>query len=82
MINRLYDIFEDLIIARYAKEKLEQLESVNAQLDILRSQTRLLLDFKLIATRRYEYAIKLINDIGIELGGWIKQQSKRKQFQY
>ena len=57
-------------------------ESVNVQLDILRSQTRLLLDFKLIAVRRYEYAIKSINDIGVELGGWMKQQSKRKQFQY
>lgn len=82
MINRLYDISEGLIVARYAKEKLERLQSVNVQLDILRSQTRLLLDFRLIAVRRYEYAIKSINDIGVELGGWMKQQSKRKQFQY
>jgi len=76
MINRLYDILEDLTIARYAKEKLERLKSVNTQLDILRSQTRLLLDFQLVAIRRYEYAIKLINEIGIELGGWIKQQCR------
>ncbi len=82
MINRLYDILEDLIIARYAKEKLARLESINSQLDILRSQTRLLLDFKLVAIRRYEYAIKLINEVGMELGGWIKQQGKRKQPQY
>ncbi|MDJ0797257.1 MAG: diversity-generating retroelement protein Avd [Calothrix sp. MO_167.B12] len=76
MINILYDILEDLIVARYAKEKLTKLESVNTQLDILRYQTRLLLDFRLIAVRRYEYAIKLINEIGMELGGWIKQQTK------
>ncbi len=45
MTNKLYDLLEILIIARYAKQKLAQLESLNSQLDILRYQTRLLLDF-------------------------------------
>jgi hypothetical protein len=27
-----------------------------------------------MATDRYEYVGKLINEIGVELGGWIKQQ--------
>ena len=76
MISGLYDILDDLIIARYGKEKRTRLESVNNKLDILRYQTRLLLDFQLIAASRYEYAIKLIKEIGMELGGWIKQQSK------
>ena len=44
----LYDLLEQLIVARYAKEKLTQLESLNSRLDILRYQTRLLLDFELI----------------------------------
>ena len=79
MINRLYNILEDLNIARYAKEKLAKLQSVNTQLDILRYQTRLLLDFQLIVTRRYEYAIKLIDEIGIELGGWIKNSKVKIQ---
>ena len=73
MTNKLYDLLENLIIARYAKNKLTRLESLNTQLDILRYQTRLLLDFQLIAVHRYEYAIKLINEIGMELGGWIKR---------
>ncbi len=68
MIAGLYDLLEGLIIARYAKEKLAQLESLNAKLDILRHQTRLLLDFELIKEQRYEYAGQLINDIGNELG--------------
>jgi hypothetical protein len=77
MINGLYDLLEGLIVARYAKEKLTQLESLNTHLDILRYQTRLLLDFQLIPVQRYEYAAKSINEIGMELGGWIKQQSQR-----
>jgi hypothetical protein len=79
MINKLYDLLESLIAARYANEKLAQLESMGTQLDILRHQTRLLLDFQLIPVHRYEYAGKSINEIGMELGGWIKQQNKRQQ---
>ncbi|MBR8838274.1 MAG: diversity-generating retroelement protein Avd [Stigonema ocellatum SAG 48.90 = DSM 106950] len=75
MINGLYNFFDGLVDARYNnKEKLAKLEPLNSQLDILRYQTRLLLDFKLIPIHRYEYAGKLINEIGMELGGWIKQQ--------
>lgn len=76
IINRLYNLLEGLIVVRYAKQKLDKLQLLNEQLEILRYQTRLLLDFKLVAVHRYEFAGKLINEIGIELGGWIKQQNK------
>ncbi len=42
MINELYSLLEGLIIARYQKEKLTQLELLQSKLDILRYQTRLL----------------------------------------
>lgn len=76
MIDRLYSLLENLIIIHYDREKLRKLESVNTQLDILRYQTRLLYDFQLIASHRYKYAAKLINQIGIELVDWIKQSNK------
>jgi hypothetical protein len=76
MIKSLYELLDGLIIARYAKEKLTKLEVLNSQLDILRYQTRLLLDFQLVPVHRYEYAGKSIDDIGRELGGWIKEQNK------
>jgi hypothetical protein len=77
IVNRLYDLLEGLIQARYAQDKLPQLQALNDQLDILRHQTRLLLDFNLIGANRYEYAGQLLNDIGTDLGGWIKHQRKR-----
>lgn len=77
MIAGLYNLLEGLVNARYAPEKLTQLKSLNGQLAVLRYQTRLLFDFNLIAVHRYEYAGELINEIGLELGSWIKQQSKR-----
>jgi 23S rRNA-intervening sequence protein len=77
VIAELYTLLEGLIKARYSPDKLNQLKSMNTQLDILRHQTRLLLDFELIKAERYEYAAKLLNEVGIDLGGWIKQQAKR-----
>lgn len=76
---RLYEVLEELIIARYAREKVRRLESVNGKLDVLRYQSRLLLDFQLIEAKRYAHAAKLINEIGSELGGWLKQQKRQKK---
>lgn len=74
MITGLYDLLEGLIQARYSQNKLLQLETLNSRLDILRHQIRLLLDFQLIEIQRYEHVGKLLNAIGTDLGGWIKQQ--------
>ena len=76
--NQMYEILEELIVAKYEKEKWMRLEKLNAKLDILRYHTKLLLDFKLIDGKRFYYASILINEIGIELGGWIKHQDKIK----
>jgi hypothetical protein len=77
IITGLYDLLEGLIIARYSQNKLVELGNLNTKLDIIRYQTRLLLDFDLIKTEHYEYVQKLINEIGIDLGGWIKQQKQK-----
>jgi hypothetical protein len=77
IITGLYDFLEGLIIARYAREKLSTLENLNSQLDILRYQTRLLFDFGLISKGRYQYVGQCLNEIGINLGGWIKQQRQK-----
>jgi hypothetical protein len=77
IITRLYDLLDGLIIAKYASQKLAILEPLNSQLDILRHQTRLLLDFEKISVKRYEYIGNRLNEIGVELGGWIKQQRNK-----
>jgi len=76
IIAGLYDLLEGLVAARYARERVRRLETLNGKLDVLRYQSRLLLDFRLIEAKRYQHAAHLINEIGIELGGWLKQQRK------
>lgn len=78
IVAGLYDLLENLIQARYESNKLLRLESLNSQLDILRHQTRLLLDFELVSIERYEFAGQHLNLIGNELGGWIKHQRQRQ----
>jgi hypothetical protein len=74
--NQLYDLLEGLVNARYARQKLNLLETINNKLDLLRYQTRLLHDFDLISINRYEYISQEIAKIGTELGAWIKQQKR------
>lgn len=74
MIKQLYELLEGLLKARYTKNKLNQLADLNTKLDLLRYQTRLLYDFDLISVKRYQYINQQLQGIGVELGGWIKQQ--------
>ncbi len=78
MIESLYALLEELIAARYAKEKLTQLEASNVRLEKLRYQTKLLLDFQQMDGRRFQHVAKLMNEIGTNLGGWIKQQKQNE----
>ncbi len=77
IVSGLYDLLDGLITVRYASEKLTGLQAMNTRLDILRHQTRLLLEFKLLSVRRYEYVGRQINAIGVDLGSWVKQQKAR-----
>jgi len=78
IITRLYDFLEELVTLRYAKEKIARLEQLNNSLDVLRYQTKLLLDFQLMSPQRYEYATKQLNSVGRELGSWLKQQRQKQ----
>lgn len=74
LTNGLYDVLDQLLLARYESNKLPRLEAINGKLDILRYQTRLLKDLQLIDARRFGHAAGLIDEIGRGLGGWIRQQ--------
>ncbi|WP_353259525.1 diversity-generating retroelement protein Avd [Prochlorothrix hollandica] len=69
MVSELYGLLESLIAVRYQQQKVPQLKALNVRLDLLRYQTRLLLDFELVSIDRYRYASEQINGVGIDLGG-------------
>jgi hypothetical protein len=80
LLNRLYDILEDLIRAKYARhEKGELLERVNTGLEIVRFYQRMLYADKLWDKKRLEYAAKSVNEIGRMLGSWLVHVKGRNE---
>ncbi len=74
IILKLYDLLENLIKAKYSRNKVNLLEEINLNLDLMRYQTQLLLDFELIGNQSFEEITRSINEIGVELRNWINQQ--------
>jgi hypothetical protein len=60
--------------ARFAKDKCALLEALSRELDALRLLARLSVRLECIRGRQYEYAAKQIDEIGRQVGGWLKQQ--------
>ena len=72
LLNRLYDVLEDLIKAKYrSRNKLELLEQANVGLEIVRFYQRLILSDNLWDRKRYQFASKSVNEVGILLGKWV-----------
>ncbi len=70
------DIVEDLVEARYTKNKQEHLRHANLRLEKLRVLLRLSHKMRYLDYKRYEYAMRQINEVGKMLGGWMKQQTQ------
>ncbi|MEB3300379.1 MAG: diversity-generating retroelement protein Avd [Cyanobacteriota bacterium] len=77
IISNLYAVLETLVAARWSRDKIPLLEPAAARLDLLRIQTRLLHDFQLIDTRRYEHASRLLEAVARQLSGWLQQQRRQ-----
>lgn len=71
------DTLELLLESVYSRDKLPLLQKSNVQLEKTRYYVRLCKDLKLIGLDRYEVISKKINEIGIQLGGWVKQQRSK-----
>ncbi|MCX7048137.1 MAG: diversity-generating retroelement protein Avd [Candidatus Sumerlaeota bacterium] len=72
----LYDLLEGLIMARYDPNRVAILQRLNARLDVLRFQTRLCVDMKLMTLHRHEFASRAMIEIGQQIGSWLKQQQR------
>lgn len=72
--QNLFEMLDELIAAKFESSKIVRLAGINVKLDVLRFQTRMLVDFDLIDGRKFTFVSSRINEIGVELGGWIKQQ--------
>lgn len=75
--NLALDIVEDLVEARYSRDKQSLLKRVNLRLEKLRVLLRLCHQLQYLPHQGYEHAARELNQVGRMLGGWIKQQEGR-----
>ena len=79
LLNKLYDIMELLLIARYEKNNRQKvLKEANIKLEMSRMYQRLIIDEKLWNLSRFEFASKSINEVGALIGSWIKNINQDK----
>ena len=69
------DVLEALIEATYTRERTQRtqhLRRANLGIEKLRFLLRLAADLKLLDRRRYEHAVRTLDDTGRLVGGWMK----------
>ncbi len=64
------DVVEDIVEARYSRDKRPILSRANLRLEKLRVLLRLCHTMGYLPHARYEHAMRTLNDIGRMLGGW------------
>jgi hypothetical protein len=68
------DVLENLIEAYYRKEKLANLRAANIGLEKLRHLLQISTEMRFLSFDQLEYATRSLNQIGSQIGGWIRQQ--------
>jgi 23S rRNA-intervening sequence protein len=74
--RNLYGLLEILIRSKYARNKAKLLEEANLALEVLRFQMRLAKDLQCLKVNSYSHASKSIDDIGRQIGGWLRSRAE------
>ncbi len=75
----LLDTMDLVIEAIYTKNRAPFLKKANLKIEKLRHLIRLASDLKYIGISKYEYISKCLNEIGSEIGGWLKYQTAKDE---
>ena len=73
MERQLYNILENLIRAKYTRDRKPILDRVNVDLEVLRFQVRLAKDLHCLPVKSYGLAAEQLVDVGRQVGGWHRQ---------
>jgi hypothetical protein len=78
LLNRLenlaLDFLQDLVEARYTRDRTATLRRMNLRLEQLRVLLRLCHDRRLLTPEGYEYGARMLLEAGRMVGGWIRSR--------
>jgi hypothetical protein len=78
IVENSLTILELLIHASYSRHKVQQLDEANMRLERLRFLLRLCRDLGPLSNKGYEHVMKMMTELGNQVGGWRKQASEKK----
>lgn len=70
----LLRVLEALVEAAYSREKRTALTAANRTLEIERHLWRLAFELRVIPLKRYEHGARLMDDLGRQIGGWLRSR--------
>jgi hypothetical protein len=66
------EVLELTVESVYSRQKQATLQRANLRLEVARHLWRLSHEFQAISTRSYERGARLMDDLGRQLGGWLR----------
>jgi len=75
--NLALDVVEDLVGARYSRDKRAVLARANLRLEKIRVLLRLCHALGYFPHARCEHAMRCVSDVGAMVGGWFRYQAER-----
>ena len=75
----LLEVLELLTEAAYTRSKEAALRRANLRLEVVRHLWRLAHELEATATRQYEHGAKLIDELGRQIGGWLRSREQSQQ---
>jgi hypothetical protein len=75
--STLLEVLEALVEAAYSAGGAKQaaLKRANLRLEVARHLWRLCHESQLVPTRRYEHGAQLMDDVGRQVGGWLRSRA-------
>lgn len=73
----LLDVLEMLSAAAYAQQKVEYLTKASHRLNRVVHLWRLANELKVISLKRYGYGARQMEDLGQQVGGWLRHMAVR-----
>ena len=72
----LLQVLELSVQAAFTHHKRESLQQANLRLETAKHLWRLAHEFQVVPIRQYEHGAQLMDELGRQLGGWLRSQSR------
>ena len=75
--STLLEVLELSVEAAFTHNKRAALQKTNLRLEVVKHLWRLALELQVVALRQYEHGARLLDELGRQLGGWLRSVDAR-----